>query len=162
MKPVVSVEGGNKFSQKLKELEERLRKSKVYVGLPKAVGNYGNDEDEDGPSIAMIGAVHEFGSADGVIPERSFLRVPLKAAKKVIDAIIKNELPKVVSGGQSMDNLLYKLGAKGAAISQEAIVASIPPPNAPSTIAGKGGKSTPLIDSGVMKGKITYQIGDKE
>jgi hypothetical protein len=92
------------------------------------------------------------------IPERSFLRVPLRSAQKVFANIFKRLLPKVLSGELTEHAMLSQVGMKAVAISQEAIASGIPPPNAPSTIRQKGGKSTPLVDTGVLKSSITYVI----
>ncbi|MGA9617028.1 MAG: hypothetical protein WBR09_07650, partial [Serratia proteamaculans] len=74
MKFNTEVRGGEKLAKKLKQIQDRLTsKKRVLVGLPAGSGNY-----EDGAPIVVIGAVQEFGSADGRVPERSFLRVPLR------------------------------------------------------------------------------------
>src|SRR5690606_28546471 len=78
MKPTVSITGGDRIVQRIRELRDRLTKqNSVLVGVPKGAGNY-----EDGTKMAVIAAVQEYGSADGRIPERSFLRVPLSAEQR--------------------------------------------------------------------------------
>lgn len=96
------------------------------------------------------------------IPERSFLRVPLRAGQKMISKVFRNLMPKVLDGEITMHQMLTSVGAKGAAISQEAISKGIDPPNAPSTIAKKG-SSKPLVgEHGRLKQAITYVVeGDK-
>jgi hypothetical protein len=151
MKINTKVTGGDNLAHALAQLKEKVARSQVLVGLPESTGNYG-----DGTPIVVIGAVHEFGS--GHIPERSFLRVPLRSAQKVFANIFKRLLPKVLSGELTEYAMLSQVGKKAVAISQEAIASGIPPPNAPSTIRQKGGKSTPLVDTGVLKSNITYVI----
>lgn len=156
MRPTVQVGGGNRFGPQLRQLRERLgNPSRVLVGVPKSAGSY-----EDGAPIAVIAAVQEFGSANGVVPERSFLRVPLQANQDVLAEILVRGLPDVLEGA-SMFALMDQLGARAASISQEAIAAGIPPPNAPSTIARKG-SSTPLIDTGFLRQSITWVVEDDE
>lgn len=154
MKPTMEVSGGNKLAHKMREIEERLRKRNVYVGVPAAAGQY-----EDGTSIATIAAVNEFGSADGVIPERSFLRVPLRAKQKDFAKVFRQLIPEVVAGRMDMFQLLSAAGAKAVSVSQEAISAGIAPPNADSTVAAKG-SSTPLVDQGTLRQSITYIVGE--
>ena len=62
-------------TKNLDYLEKLLKKAKVSI----SVGILGqkNSRPEDAGSNALIGAVHEFGSAEKNIPERSFLRMPL-------------------------------------------------------------------------------------
>lgn len=68
MKLRTEVRGGNKIAQKLRQIQARvMAKRRVLVGIPAGAGVY-----EDGVPIAVIGAVQEFGSADGRVPERSF------------------------------------------------------------------------------------------
>ena len=152
-----SVSGGNRIGQRLSELRREIeRRNSVYVGLPKGTGSY-----EDGTPIAVIGAVHEFGSADGHIPERSFLRVPIRANSKEFAQIFKELMPQVMGGQITMFQMLEQVGAKAAATSQEAISDGIAPSNAQSTIDRKG-SSTPLVDSGSLRQNITYIIEGDE
>lgn len=156
MKPVTTVKGGDRASSKLRQIRERLAKKRVLVGVPEGAGSY-----EDGTKLAVIAAVNEFGSADGNIPERSFLRVPLRAAGKELSAVFKNSVPEAASGAITIDNLYDRVGLKAVGIVQEAISAGIDPPNAESTIKAKG-SSTPLVDDGTLRQSITYVIDEKE
>ena len=153
MRVTTQVSGGQRMGQRIKAIQDRLRSnSGVYVGVPASAGTY-----ESGESIAVIAAVQEFGSADGRIPERSFLRVPLRSNQQDFAAVLAGSLSDVLSGNLSMAQLMDQLGARAAATSQEAISAGIPPPNAPSTIQQKE-SSTPLIDSGNLRQNITWVV----
>lgn len=158
MRPTTQVSGGDRIGQNLRSLRERLqRNSGVYVGVPQGAGQY-----EDGTPIAVIAAVHEFGSADGHIPERSFLRAPLRGGQDRFKQIFQAGLPQVVSGELSMFQLMSQVGAAGAGTSQEAIAQGISPPNAQSTVDQKG-SSTPLVDTGRLRQSITHVVeGDGE
>ncbi len=150
-----SIIGGNKLGAKLKQIRERLEKNKgVLIGLPAATGVY-----EDGAPIAVIAAVHEFGSADGHIPERSFLRVPLRQNVELFKKIWRAGIPKIVHDELTTHQMMSQLGARGAAVSQEAISEGIDPANAPMTIALKG-SDTPLIDTGQLRQSITFIVED--
>jgi len=158
MRPQTEVSGGQRLQQRLKQIRERMTGSGgVYVGVPAAAGNY-----EDGDKIATIAAVQEFGSADGRIPERSFLRVPLRANVETYRKIVARGLADVAEGNASLYQILSQLGARAAADSQEAISAGIQPANAESTVERKG-SSKPLVDTGRLRQSITYVIeGDAE
>jgi len=150
-----SVSGGDRLGTKLRQIRERLQKnSGVLVGLPAGTGSY-----EDGAPIAVIGAVHEFGSADGRIPERSFLRVPLRQNAETFQAIWRAQVPKVVDGDMTMHQVMSQLGARAVAVSQEAISEGIAPENAESTKKRKG-SSKPLIDTGALRQSITFIVED--
>jgi hypothetical protein len=150
-----SVSGGDRIGARLRQIREDFEKNRsVLVGVPAGLGNY-----KDGAPIAVIAAVQEFGSADGRIPERSFLRVPLRqnvdAFKKQWRALI----PKVVRGELTMHQMMSQIGAKAASVSQEAIEEGIAPGNAESTKKRKG-SSKPLIDTGALRQSITYIVED--
>jgi len=153
VRPTTQVSGGNRIAHRMRQIKENLQKnSAVYVGLPKGAGTY-----EDGAPIAVIGAVHEFGSADGHIPERSFLRVPLRAERKEFGKIIKMQIPRIMDGQLTSRDVMEQVGAKAVGVSQEAISAGIQPPNADSTVRRKG-SATPLKDEGFLSQNITYVI----
>lgn len=155
MRPTTQISGGDRLAQRLRSLRGRLsRNSNVYVGVPQGAGQY-----EDGTPIAVIAAVHEFGSADGHIPERSFLRAPLRGGQDRFKQIFQAGLPQVVSGEMTMFQLLSQVGAAGVGTAQEAIAEGIDPANAPSTVEQKG-SSTPLVDTGRLRQSITHVVGD--
>lgn len=155
MKLHTSVAGGDRLGTKLRQIRERLQKnSGVLVGLPAGTGSY-----EDGAPIAVIAAVQEFGSADGRIPERSFLRVPLRQNAETFQAIWRAQVPKVVDGDMTMHQVMSQLGARAVAVSQEAISEGIAPENAESTKKRKG-SSKPLIDTGALRQSITFIVED--
>ena len=155
MKLQTSVSGGDRLGTKLRQIRERLQKnSGVLVGVPAGTGSY-----EDGAPIAVIAAVQEFGSADGRIPERSFLRVPLRQNAETFQSIWRAQVPKVVDGDMTMQQVMSQLGARAAAVSQEAISEGIAPENAESTKKRKG-SSKPLVDTGRLRQSITYIVED--
>ena len=155
MKLQTSVSGGDRLGTRLRQIRESFEKNRsVLVGVPAGTGSY-----EDGAPIAVIAAVQEFGSADGVVPERSFLRVPLRQNVEDFRAIWRALIPKVVRGELTMHQMMSQIGAKAAGVSQEAIESGIDPANAPSTVARKG-SSKPLIDSGALRQSITYIVED--
>ena len=157
MKLQTSVSGGDRLGTKLRQIRERLQKnSGVLVGLPAGTGSY-----EDGAPIAVIGAVHEFGSADGRIPERSFLRVPLRQNADHFKKVFRAQIPKVVSGEISMHAVMVQLGGQGVRASTEAIEAGLSPELKESTKKRrKHGGDTPLRDSGQLAQSITYIVED--
>lgn len=155
MKLQTSVSGGDRLGARLRQIREDFEKNNsVLVGVPAGTGSY-----EDGAPIAVIAAVQEFGSADGRIPERSFLRVPLRQNVEDFRAVWRALIPKVVRGELTMHQVMSQIGAKAAGVSQEAIESGIGPANAPSTVARKG-SSKPLIDSGALRQSITYIVED--
>ena len=155
MKFNTEVRGGEKLAKKLKQIQDRVTsKKRVLVGLPAGSGNY-----EDGTPIVVIGAVQEFGSADGRVPERSFLRVPLRQNQDNIKKGFAALSRQVVKGEISAFQMLDQMGARAVGYCQEAIETGISPANRPSTIKRKG-SATPLINDGDLKGAITHVVED--
>lgn len=137
----------------IKTLLERVGKpGTVEVGIIDP-GMHG-----DGPfNTAEIGFVHEFGSSDGRIPERSFIRSTLKSDRKDIIKLTKALLKKVLSGAMPLNQALGLMGIDAADRISQKIVEIRTPPNSPQTIAKKG-SSNPLVDTGQLKNSITHKV----
>lgn len=140
----------------LTTLSRRFAKDarRVLVGVPKGV------TEKDGTSMAMIAAVHEFGSQDGRIPERSFLRSGLTNHLPDLTRLNEVNIQKIARGGFTVLTALRQLGAFAASKVQDEIVRGDFTPNAPSTIKAKG-SDKPLIDSGSLRQSITYRVSEK-
>lgn len=142
------------------EIRKKLRVENEH-GLPVKIGVFetAGTYEKTGVSVVEIAALQEFGSPGGLIPERSFLRQPLrnagqelqKVAKKVVKAIIDNKI--------TYEEGMAILGQWGVKVCKNAIVtgAGIAPPNKPSTIAKKH-STRPLVDNGRLLNSITYQV----
>lgn len=126
--------------------------TRVKVGLPAGSAPY-----PDGTSVILVGAVHEFGSDDGRIPERSSIRSTTRAKGAELHRMAETIARRVIHRGGTFEEGLRTLGAYLAAEIQDAIAEGVPPPNAPSTIARKG-SSKPLVDTGHLRQSITYQV----
>lgn len=136
-----------------KSLLARMAKAK---GLTLSVGIH---ESEGGATrgnltVADIATIHEFGT--GTIPQRSFLRAWADENASENQALIKAIGEQAVKG-LDIRTGLDRLGLKFVGSIQGRMVAGIPPPNAPSTIAHKG-SSTPLIDTGQLKSSIRHKV----
>ena len=137
----------------LKALHRRITsdRRRVLVGVPK-----GKVED-DGTPIAMIAAVHEFGSPKRNIPERSFLRGGILRNLPRLRQLNADSMRKVARGSSTLSASLHRLGVAAAGDVKQFIVDGTFVPNAASTIAGKG-SDKPLIDTGSLRQSITYEI----
>lgn len=157
--------------------EKVIRSDKGWRALLKAVaasekmharvGILGSDavdeHSESGMTNAEIAFVHEYGSRDGVIPERSFIRstfVTRKAAE--LRAMLAKCGKAMFQKGLPLKTALGALGAWGAAEVKNTITQTdIPPPLEPATIAAKG-SSKPLVDTGQLLGSITWDVVDEK
>lgn len=112
------------------------------------------------PSNATLGVIHEFGTLDGKIPARSWLRFPLEyKAKDIIKFLKSKEVKKMLIQGK-VKEVYKRLGLVAEGIIQDAFATNgfgQWKPNAPSTVAAKG-SSAPLIDSGQLRAAVSSEV----
>ena len=148
------VNGGVDGIAKRRE-EARHGPTRVKVGLPAGSTPY-----PDGTSVIEVGATHEFGDADGTIPERSFLRSALRSKATDHNKLVASLQARVNQRDLTMREALEILGTKVASDVKEQIVEVSSPPNSAETIRRKG-SSNPLIDTGHLRQSITHEVIDE-
>ena len=126
----------------------------VNVGVPEG------KREEDGTPVAMIAAVHEFGSPSQGIPERPFLRVAVQRNRQKYVRLNRINLVKMLRGQATVDQALRQLGEMAKGDVQTEIRSGDFAPLKPATIKRKG-SSRPLIDTGQMVQSIAWELGDK-
>lgn len=138
---------------------------KVHVGVLAEKGGDATHVDS-GMTLIEIAATHEFGSADGHIPERSFIRSTLYVrSQAALAQKIEAAAKLVIDGKLEPKKALELLGTFAASEIKNTITfneadgyGEYPyPPLADSTIKAKG-SSVPLIDTGQLKNSITYVV----
>lgn len=159
IRPTITPLNRQRIEEAMKKLTERLSESDqmVLVGVPKGAGVY-----EDGMTIATIAAVNEFGTADGHIPARPFLRPGVENRAEMYLRLVEKDLPDIVDGKYPMSRLMNRLGTLARDGVKQAINDTHTPENAESTIRQKG-SDHPLIDTGIagLLGAINYVVADK-
>lgn len=154
---------GRKF---LKAMEQVARGPHVAVGITQEKFDLekqvGPGEPAPAYSLGEIAVVHEFGSKDGRIPERSYLRVPAQDRRREMIAYI-DELRKLVVGGKmSVRMALGRVGVKFESMIRERIRSNIPPKLKDATVRrktrdGKTGEVA-LVDWGQLLQAISSQV----
>ena len=137
----------------LREMAEAIKQmnGRVEVGVPASASG------DKGVSLALIAAVHEFGSLDGRIPQRSFLRPAIEKNLEAFKRITFDSLVKVAEGRMPLSTAFGRLGqAAVSAVKTEMTTGSYVPLK-PATIKRKG-SSRPLIDTGNLRQSITYVV----
>ncbi len=139
---------------------------RVVVGVRGQAGSEVYPGEGQPLTLVDVATVHEFGSANGVIPERSFLRSTLdrngkKYAKRLREAIAR-AIEAAAKGGdwrEAVDRDLSRLGVLAVGDVQQTIRDSGPgwPALSPVTIARKG-SSKPLIDTGRLRQSIDHEL----
>ena len=148
---------------RLEKLIENLE-GDYYVDI--GILGESNQSTEGGYTLAGIGAVHEFGTDRAgrgnktVIPERSFIRMPLETGQQDIEKAVSPKLQKLIGKGD-IRGIFKLIGIAGEARIQEAFETAgfgTWDPNADSTIKRKKSDS-PLIDQGDLRAAITSKAG---
>ena len=125
----------------LNKISKRLKKSAhVEVGIIKPE----QKEDSEGLTVAEVAFYNEFGTENGRIPERSFLRPVLEENKEKIRKFVDKLKLKIIGNKITERKALGLLGEFVKSLVQKKITDLKNPPNAPSTIAKKG-SSNPLV-----------------
>ena len=139
---------------------DRLRQRLVDAVKVVNVGVPAGRKEKDGTPVAMVAAVHEFGSPSQGIPERPFLRVSIEANKPKYAKISAAGLRQILRGKSSTDAVLAVMGEAAVGDVKQRIRSGDFTPLKPATIKRKG-SSRPLIDTGQMEQSIAWELGDK-
>ena len=126
----------------------------VNVGVPEG------KREEDGTPVAMIAAVHEFGSPSQGIPERPFLRVAVQRNRQKYVRLNRINLVKMLRGQATVEQALGQLGEMAKGDVQTEIRSGVFAPLKEATKKRKG-SDKPLIDTGQMVQSIAWELGDK-
>lgn len=133
---------------------------KVKVGV---LGDGAQRTDGDNDlNNAEIGMIQELGTADGSIPPRSWLRMPLEHEQaKIVKAVMSKK--DAIADALAKGDMTLAPGIAGIA-AEAAILRAFSSggfgqwePNAPSTIRQKG-SSQPLVDTGNLSQNISSEV----
>jgi len=113
----------------------------------------GPDEQHEPSELELIAWVNEFGSSDGKIPSRSFIRHAFDQNKTEIQNLQDRLYTSVLLGRTSVRKGLKIMGTFMVSKTQKRITDVKTPANAPRTIKRKG-SSNPLIDTGQLRQSI--------
>jgi hypothetical protein len=123
------------------------------VGLFEGEAHEGTDL-----TMAEIGAVHEYGTRDGHVPERSWLRSNHDKHWRRYGQMLDEGYSKILAGKASVFRVLHAIGEKVASDVRKNLTDVREPPLAASTIRKKKGKTNPLIDTGALRAAIRSRV----
>jgi hypothetical protein len=163
--PIINVRRGSKdFEVTRKKVDDltkmfKERMPRLAVGLPKGSMPY-----PDGTSVIMVGFWNEFGSADGEVPARSWLRTGahqnrdkwLQTARRIMKALVKS--------GKDPVNAFALLGHQMEGDIKNSISEGEWADNQGSYAAWKltRGYTKPLIVTGHMRASVRYVISEAQ
>lgn len=139
---------------------EAAQKKAVFVGLPK--DKVGDKVYGDGMTVINVGAIHEFGVPAKGMPERSFLRVPFATKRRELNASIAKQFQLMITKGLDPDVALGRVGVLATNVSKGAFTSlgyGAWTPITEETKQRKGSSQT-LIDTGILRGSITWSVRD--
>lgn len=137
----------------LDKIYKALENTAVLMGVQ---GAEARAKKGDGSTSAlMVAAVNEFGSDDGHIPERSYIRSTVRTKRKKYLSLVSKLIRRSIKTTEKLR--LDLIGVRAVADIKNTIKAGIAPANAESTIARKG-SSKPLVDTGQLINSITHEI----
>lgn len=116
----------------------------------------GVKSDGGDPDIADVAFWNEFGTDDGHVPERSFLRSTLDENRDKYAKLMSDAVRKVTRGAKTL-NAYRLVGRRIVFDVQRKISSGVSPPNAPSTLARKRG-TTPLVDTGALRSAVDFEV----
>lgn len=135
----------------LKALHKAKKLNHVAVGIVEDKAH------DDKFSMAELAAVHEYGSKDSHIPERSFIRSTVDKNQKRYQKLLSMLGGKILEQKLSAKQAMTQLGEVVSADMKETINAGIDPALNPATIKRKG-SSKALIHTGRLKGNISHEV----
>lgn len=161
LKPLLKVKKGNpNFEAMKKRIEET--KAKVFdkmplivVGLPKNSTPY-----PEGTSVVMVGFWNEFGSMDGAVPARPWLRTGANDNRDAWIKMARDIVKRCIVAGKDPLNHFSLLGLRMEADIKNSISEGEWEPNQGAYAAWKlsKGKTKPLIVTGHMRASVRYVI----
>jgi hypothetical protein len=134
----------------------------AFVGFLRSSGMYKNKGRRGGKppkpiTIAQLAAVHEYGSSDGHIPQRSFFISTLTENRRKIEKRLKKLAGQILDGGMNERKGLGAIAEWVKGLIKSKIASNIPPQNADSTVKRKGSSHT-LIDTGQMINSVDWEV----
>jgi hypothetical protein len=128
--------------------------SGVQVGFLRSSGVYKENPDM---TVAQVAAIHEFGSKDGSIPERSFMRTAIHENSNELTKLLKKLTSLIAESKMNEHAAMGHIGEFVKNLIKGRIVSGPFTPNTPETIKRKG-SSSPLIDTGQMLASVEYKV----
>ena len=146
--------------KRLKEVmkrAEQLNRIQLVVGIP---SDENSRDESTGITNAELGVIHEFGVPEKGIPERSFMRSTASEEANNLGRLAKIQISECLGGKASAHNAFATVGAYLQGKIVEKITDGDFEPNTEATVKRKK-SSKPLIDTGQLRGAITYEVREK-
>lgn len=130
------------------EMIQRLRgltENEVHVGM------------EGGGELALIAAVHEFGSVKMNIPARSYIGTGKKKAQAAISKAVRAGVKEIAIGSQDPASLLQQVGEIGLEKTLKNFDRIKQPPLSPIYASRKRGRKL-LVSDRDLRGSLVFRV----
>lgn len=138
-----------------RRLEKLLKKTQKHNHV--AVGILQDEPHDERFSMMDLAMVHEYGSRNGHIPARSFIRSTCDAKRKEHLDLVRKLQWQIILGRLNAKQALTQLGEVVSKDMVQTINDGIEPELKDATKKRKD-SSKPLIDTGRLKGAITHEV----
>lgn len=111
-------------------------------------------------TVIELAAIHEYGTAG--IPSRPFMRHAMESAKPLLERVAAEELAKVADGKISPTRAMVEIGdaAAGRVLDTLETTKQWAKPNAPLTVALKGGDTPLYAGHGTLREELRFTVLD--
>ncbi|REF28689.1 hypothetical protein BDD26_3639 [Xenorhabdus cabanillasii] len=151
----MAIKGGDKLKAALERIA-RTPTIQVQAGVLAGATN-----EDTGEPIAPYAAANEFGTRN--IPPRPFMRSTIADKSDEWVQLIASQIRGKLQDANGIEAAFNTLGMVMASDIKDSIEQTLPPPNAPATVASKikKGRASPgqtLVDSGSLQRAIDYEV----
>lgn len=146
------------YARIIEDLEAMTSEPHVLVGIRQAEGIEVAEGDD--LNLATIAAINEFGTDDGRIPSRPFLRQTVDENRDVYAKEMGKAITDQLDGKRTLVEGLELVGLRAVRDVQKKIRNNDFYRNVPSTVAAKRGSTKPLIDTGRLRQSIDFEVGE--
>lgn len=136
----------------LKEIMELEKNPSVKIGVMQEEASRSDELD----NVSLM-SIHEFGSSDGKIPQRSIIREGTDSNVDNAFALEVKEYDKTIRGKSTINKMVQKTGVFMEGEFKRRFNKKYLTPNAPETIRKKK-SDTPLIDTGQLRQSIKSKV----
>lgn len=134
------------------EMIRRLRglvEKEVHIGM------------EGGGELALVAAVHEFGSVKMNIPARSYIGTGKKKAQAAISKAVRAGVTEIAVGSRDPNSLLQQIGEIGLEKTTKNFDRIKAPPLSPIYASKKSGKKL-LVSDRDLRSSLVFRVVAKE
>lgn len=143
---------------KILERVSDVNLTRLRVGV---VGAKALEPSSDGRHTnAEIAVINQYGSKDGTVPARDFLRGPFQEKRGLVARLFKDVALRIVVAAQSAEVAVDSVGSALSCVIRDALMSHEGiggPQNAESTIARKG-FDHPLVETEGLANSISHQL----